>query len=58
MCYEVRFFRLWEKRNAPRREEIKPEVESTRPKVQPIRPAVEPETTRRGEREREPETIL
>ena len=53
MCYEVRFFRSWAKRNAQKREEIPSEVERARPKVQPIRPAVELETARRKKRELE-----
>jgi hypothetical protein len=58
MCYEERFFRLWTKRKAQKREEIKPEIRRARPDVQPIRPVPEREVTRRKEVEREFEEIV
>jgi hypothetical protein len=58
VCYEERFFRLWAKRKAQKREEIKPEIGRARPDVQPIRPVPEREVKRRKEVEREFEEIV
>jgi hypothetical protein len=58
MCYEQRFFKSWAKRNAQKREEIKPDIERARPDVHTIRPAPEREITRRKEVERELEEIV
>jgi hypothetical protein len=58
MCYEQRFFKLWARQKAQKREEIKPEEVRARPDVQPIRPAPEREITRRKEVERDFEEIV
>jgi len=58
MCYEIRPFRSWAKRNEHKSTGVKSEAEHAREKTVPLYPPVGSESARRKERRRATEEVL
>ena len=58
MCYELRFFRSWAKRNELKSTEIKAEAQRTSEKVVPIHRPAGAESAQRKERKRATDEVI